>query len=282
MKKIKLHLNYAGYCWAKENDAIKGGRKQEIKFHALWGLIKHPDKGYILYDTGYTDRFYHATKKFPNKIYGLITKVEVKKEDEIVNQLVAQGISPLEIKHIIITHFHADHVGGLKDFEQAQIYTSRKAYEHTVKLKNSLAFTKGVLKDLIPKNLSNRIIFVENFGKKINDETFGHKYDLFSDNSIHIYNLPGHAAGQIGVFLETEKKSYFLIADACWLKKSYVDYVLPNPIVKLFFHSWKDFKDSLWKIHTFHKENSSVIIVPTHCSETTDLLIQPKVIFDEL
>ena len=49
MKKTKLYLNHAGFCVAKENESIRGGRKLKIKFHALWGLIEHPEHGYILY-----------------------------------------------------------------------------------------------------------------------------------------------------------------------------------------------------------------------------------------
>ena len=88
--------------------------------------------------------------------------------------------------------------------------------------------------------------------------------------------------GQIGILLETEKKPYFLIADACWLKKSYKDMILPNPIVKLFFHSWSDFKNSLKIVHDYHKANPETLIVPTHCSETTDPLVSDIINLDEL
>jgi len=57
---------------------------------------------------------------------------------------------------------------------------------------------------------------------------------------------------------------------------------LPNPIVKLFFHSWSDFKRSLQTVHDYHKANPQTIIVPTHCSETTDPLVTETLNLNEL
>jgi glyoxylase-like metal-dependent hydrolase (beta-lactamase superfamily II) len=282
MKKTKIHLNYAGFCWAKENHAMRNGKKRNIKFHALWGLIEHPEKGLILYDTAYTERFYGATRSFPNKIYAKITKVEIKKEDEIKNQLLRNGIDPEQIKHIILTHFHADHIGGLLDFPNAQIYTSSFAYQYTKKLKSKLAFTKGVLKDLLPGDLEKRIAFVEEISKAKEDELFGTTYDLFHDDSLIIVPLPGHAAGQIGIKLQTEKQKYFLIADACWNEETYKKLHFPSPIVRLFFHSWSDFKSTVMKLNAFHQLHSDVILVPTHCSQTTDKLVRDKIDFHAL
>ena len=52
--------------------------------------------------------------------------------------------------------------------------------------------------------------------------------------------------------------------------------VLPHPIVKLFFHSWRDFKASLHKIHRYHQAHPETCVVPTHCAETTHNLVQAK------
>ena len=282
MKKVKLYLNYAGHCFAKENEAIQGGRKEKIKFHALWGLIEHPEKGWVLYDTGYTSRFFDATKSYPNKIYANITKVVIEPEQEIAAQLKRHNISPLDIKHVFITHFHADHVAGLLDFPEATFYTSKAALEQVVKIPKFIAFSKGILKDLHPEDLEKRTKIIEDICEPIQDEVLGTKYDLFGDNSLMVVSLPGHAAGQMGILLETANKPYFLVADACWLKKSYEDLTLPNPIVKLFIHSWSDLKNSLNIVHNYHKANPETVIVPTHCSETTDPLVANEINLDVL
>jgi len=282
MKKVKLYLNYAGHCLAKESEAIQGGRGQKIKFHALWGLIEHPEKGWILYDTGYTERFYEATRSYPSKIYAQLVKTTIEEKDTVKAQLEAHGISALDIRHVIITHFHADHVGGLLDFPNAQFYASRKALEYTLSLSTMFAFSKGVLKELLPTDLSERTILVDEVCPKTSHPILGEMYDLFEDESLYLVPLPGHAAGQMGVLLETQQCPYFLIADACWLKKSYEEMVFPNPIVKLFFHSWSDFKASLQKIHRYHQAHPEACVVPTHCAETTAPLVQAKIDLDVL
>ena len=282
MKEIKLYLNYAGHCFASAHHVVKGDENKMIKFHALFGLLNHPEKGWILFDTGYTTRFYNATKNYPNKIYANATKVVISDINEIKNQLKSLGLETSDIKHIIISHFHADHIGGLKDFNHATMYCTKKSYQQVKQVSNFFAFSKGILKQLIPEAIEDRLVFIEECSTENSDDTFGVRYDLFQDNSVIIYNLPGHAAGQIGIVVKTQKKKYFLVADSCWDERAYKEGKLPNSIVRLFFDSWKDYKDSLQKVTDYHNKNPEVIIVPTHCSTTTDSLVSNKIDMDVL
>lgn len=273
MKKCKLYLSSAGYCTAKASHAVRGDSNKDISFKALFGLIQHPDHGWILFDTGYTRRFYKTTRYFPNKIYALITKVFVDEQDEVKAQIEKAGIHCDDIRHVIISHFHADHIGGLKDFKNAVFHCSQAAYDQVKQVSDFMGFSKGILKDLIPDDFGSRVQFVEQTGAPVKDDIFGYAIDLFSDNSIRVYPLPGHAAGQIGILLQTNTRKYFLVADSCWDRRAFLEMKLPHPIAKLMFHSWNDHVEVVRKISLFHKQYPDVLIVPSHCSVSTDALI---------
>jgi glyoxylase-like metal-dependent hydrolase (beta-lactamase superfamily II) len=271
--EVKLYLNSAGYCLAKESHTIKNGSDAAIKFNALFGLIYHEKSGWILFDTGYAKRFFQATENFPYKLYSILTKVTVETNQEVKEQIRHFGLNSSDIKHIIISHFHADHISGLKDFENASFYCSRRAYAQVINTNQCAGMTKGILKSLIPNDFQNRIKIIEDISTLLHDDIFNFKYDLFKDETILIYDLPGHAEGQIGIEINTKKQKYFLIADSCWHESAYKNSALPNQIVRIFFKSWKGYKETLRKIYQYHKKNPDVKIVPSHCNKTTEALI---------
>ena len=275
MTPVSFQLQKAGYCTAHEWIALKGGSRKELVFPATYGLIHHPREGWMLFDTGYSRRFYAETATFPNKIYAWMTPVTVKEEEEAVAQVQRQGIDPGEIRHILISHFHGDHVGGLKDFPQAKMVCSQAAYEEAISLKGFQAVKKGVLPGLLPADLSERLMLIESspFPKLI-DPDLGEMVDLFGDASILIPMLPGHARGQIGALLNTDQGKVFLVADSCWLKQTYETGHLPSSMVKLFFDSWTEYKESLSRLRAYIVRNPETIIIPCHCEETRKRLMQ--------
>jgi hypothetical protein len=44
---------------------FKGASSNKVKIPVLVALIEHPVHGKILFDTGYSERFYKATSKWP-------------------------------------------------------------------------------------------------------------------------------------------------------------------------------------------------------------------------
>ena len=64
--EITLSFYASGYCEAHASivDPIHGKGKK--KFYAVWAFIKIPDVGNVLFDTGYSEEFNAATRRFPN------------------------------------------------------------------------------------------------------------------------------------------------------------------------------------------------------------------------
>lgn len=273
MNIVKLAIGHAGYCTAPGHIAVKGDPRGDIRFYAMFAVITHAEHGYILFDTGYTDRFYQATATWPNKLYAIMTKVYINEQETVKTQLEACGIRCEEIKHVIISHFHADHIGGLLDFPNAKIYCSEEALQHTMELSGITAFRHGILKDLIPSDIKERVVLLDSDIISKTHLDFGLEYDLFDDGSILLYPLPGHAAGQIGIRVRTEAQGYFLVADAAWDIRAITESKLPNSIIRLFIADWAALKTTISSIQSHSAKHPQEVIVPTHCSTTTNRFV---------
>ncbi|CAM3627953.1 hypothetical protein BRIN106911_22515 [Brevibacillus invocatus] len=59
--KVKVTLFEAGSCTQSESMTIRGGERRSIRIPALFACIEHPRLGPILFDTGYSQRFFTDT-----------------------------------------------------------------------------------------------------------------------------------------------------------------------------------------------------------------------------
>ncbi len=258
-----------GYCTHPEAIVLPGGRWQSVQFPALVALIQHPTLGNILFDTGYSDRFFRETRTFPNRLYALVTPVFLQPQDSLIHQLRQRGIAPDSIRTILISHFHADHIGALQDFPQAELVCAQSAY-HAVKSKRGLwAVKAGFLPGLLPPDFEQRVRFVEQQPRvPAFPDLFVEGFDVLGDRSLVAIELPGHATGQLGLmFVDTQNHPYFLVADACWASRAYQEFVTPHPLAQLIFSDSQAYQTTLKQLQQLHQKYPEIRIVPTHCLE---------------
>ncbi|HVD97858.1 MAG TPA: MBL fold metallo-hydrolase [Cytophagaceae bacterium] len=269
VSNVELTLFHSGYCTAHAAIVDPELGRGKSRFYAVWALIKHAAHGYILFDTGYHPRFYEATKKFPGKFYAWATPVFIEQSESAVERLQSIGIKASEINYLILSHFHADHIGGLLDFPKAKLVCSAKALQEAKTKQGISAVRKGILKSLLPKDLEERIIFPEMLTNNFIETTSGLKfYDLFQDGSIQLIDLPGHACGMIGALLQTQKEKILLASDTSWSDDTFARQVLPSKWSNLFFDSWNDYCSTFKKLFLYHQNNPEVKILFTHCPDT--------------
>lgn len=263
MTNIDYKILKSGYCYQNELCSIAKGKNHKTKFFAMAVLINHPQKGYILYDTGYSEYFYSAAKKFPYSLYGKITPVVIDDKTSLKNKLLKLNISPEQISYVIISHFHADHISGLKDFKNAKFICLENCYKNIKDKKGFFALKKAFLPDLLPDDFEKRLEFANN--KSISDKflPFREIYDIFNDGSVVGIELSGHAKGQMGIIID---KTFF-VSDACWYSKSYRENLPPPLWVRLLLCENKTYLETLNKLHNFYKQHSDFKIIPSHCNE---------------
>jgi glyoxylase-like metal-dependent hydrolase (beta-lactamase superfamily II) len=90
-------------------------------------LIETPDE-LVLVDTGLGLGDY--TNPTPLvRAFTVFNRVPCDPEETAVRQIVKLGFAPEDVRHIVLTHLHIDHAGGLPDFPWAKVHVHAPEYE---------------------------------------------------------------------------------------------------------------------------------------------------------
>ncbi|OGO74494.1 MAG: hypothetical protein A3K41_11795 [Chloroflexi bacterium RIFOXYD12_FULL_57_15] len=195
---MTIHLLNCFTCNARFSSKMKTG---------LLCLLIETDQGLALVDTGLGLRDYSDPTWFTN-FFRVITIMPFDPNEAAVNKIRKLGRKPEEVKHIILTHMHFDHCGGLTDFPHAKVHVHKR--EHDAFTGHGLYWGKAAY---IPRNLAHRpeIALYEMIDSKWYD------FDAIRlPFSPEMYFIPlfGHSPGLCGVAVKSGTGWHFHVADA--------------------------------------------------------------------
>jgi glyoxylase-like metal-dependent hydrolase (beta-lactamase superfamily II) len=272
MNAVKVSIFTAGFCTCPEHIAIQGGRWRNIRFPAMFALIEHPRFGAMLFDTGYSYRFFDETCHFPNRLYRMMTPVTLREEQLAVNQLSHLSLRAADVTKVFISHFHADHIAALGDFPRARYVYLPQAFDSVRNLRGFAALSRAHMPGLIPGDFTERSEPIDlSAARSLPPEyaPFTRGFDLLGDESLLAVELPGHAFGQMGLFARDESgATYFFVADAAWLGKSIIDNRPPHRLANFLFPDPAAYRATLTDLHDFHAKRPDVQVIPSHCEVT--------------
>lgn len=268
---VRITMMTAGFCYHPEAVVRAGASWRARQFPSMFALIEHARYGNLLFDCGYSRKFFQYTQPFPLNIYAAVTPVAIDAECEAPQQLQDMGIDPASIRTIVISHFHADHVGTLSNFSNAQFIMTRQAYLAVKDCHGFAALKAGFIHALLPQDFEERSICLEDTPEcelppKMSPFDRGH--DITGDGTILSMSLPGHVPGHTGLLVRTSSQGDFLLAgDACWTSAAFKELQFPHPIANLICDNGGVYRDTICRLHELHTNSSSLRIVPSHCSE---------------
>jgi glyoxylase-like metal-dependent hydrolase (beta-lactamase superfamily II) len=91
-------------------------------------LLVDTNQGPILVDTG-LGLHDHESPSRVVRFFQPIFGIQHAPEECALHRVERLGIRPEEVHHIVLTHIHFDHAGGLPDFPNAKVHLHRREYE---------------------------------------------------------------------------------------------------------------------------------------------------------
>ncbi|HEY0753094.1 MAG TPA: MBL fold metallo-hydrolase [Ktedonobacteraceae bacterium] len=263
---LPCHILDTGYCLARENHILKGGSRRMVACHSLVALLCHPVQGWLLWDTGYAPRMLEVTRRLPFSLYRAATPLYVEPQLAVVEQLARLNLRASEIQHVLISHFHADHIAGLRDFPAAVYIAAQRAYRDVATRQGLSALSRAFIPALLPEHFEQRATLLAPFqGQQL--PALGATHDLFNDGSLLLVELPGHACGQIGLLASTSRGRILFAADGCWMRRSVRENRPPSRLTNFFVDDPAMVRTTIQHLHDFARLQPDVIIVPSHCPE---------------
>jgi N-acyl homoserine lactone hydrolase len=175
---------------------------------SMW-VIDHP-KGLVVYDTGNNAAVADGKcKSYWAEGMCDFLKPSQHRDDVIDQQLKKLGYSPEQVKVVITSHSHLDHIGNIKLFPKAiHVIQKKELYQAwwPEKFQKGPAFVMGDF-DGVARDFN----YLELEGD----------YDLFGDGSVTVLSTPGHTLGHQSVRLHLASgKTLVLSQDAIWMKEN--------------------------------------------------------------
>jgi N-acyl homoserine lactone hydrolase len=185
--------------------------KTQYTFPVLFFLIKHEnfiehEESWVAFDTGNNAMAAKDAVGYWGKAIVDIYTPIMNKEDEFKIQIKKLGITPKDIKCVILSHGHLDHAGAIDNFRgtDVPIYLQKKELEA---INNAVA--SGQKSGYTPDDFK--------YIKELNIKTIEGNFDVFGDETVVAFQTPGHTPGHQSLLVKLSNgKSLIFPADAIY------------------------------------------------------------------
>ena len=206
---MRIHCLVTGHVRAKAGRRgirrylVDDWRDEAMPVNAF--LVEHPS-GPVLFDAGQT-ALATAPGWFPRwQPFFRLSRFELGPEDEVAPQLRSLRIEPQQVRRVVLSHLHTDHVGGLAAFRHAEVVVSRLEWERASGLGGRI---RGYLPQHWPSALEPTLVDFD--GDAVGP--FAASHDVTGDGGLLLVPTPGHTAGHAALLVRELESAWLLVGD---------------------------------------------------------------------
>ncbi len=260
----------AGYCtqWG-----YLAGRKTRglVRFHAVFIYLEHAEHGTALIDTGYSPLFLEATRPFPQRLYRWATPLHLDPRGNAWSILESHGLKPERVARIFVSHFHGDHIAGLRHFPRTTFIYRRASHDALLREGAWQQVRQAFLAGLLPGDFTAR-------GEGLVEDVFRpgtgplsefRVHDYWGDGDLLLVDLPGHAVGHTGYLLNTADGQIFYVVDASWDIAGMLEGRTLPRLSQAIQHSYEQYVDTQARLRRFAGRGECPLLA-CHCPGTQE------------
>jgi glyoxylase-like metal-dependent hydrolase (beta-lactamase superfamily II) len=162
-------------------------------------VLEHPD-GVALFDAGMPEAMLDPNESYLPLLRSAGLDVALTPEETVTACLERLDIDPGQVKQVVVSHLHFDHVGGLKELPNATLVVQRREWEAGFDKETAGRFA-----------LRKRYYDLGHKVKLVDGE-----HDLFGDGSAVCIPSYGHTPGHQSLQVRSAQGDHILVGDACY------------------------------------------------------------------
>jgi glyoxylase-like metal-dependent hydrolase (beta-lactamase superfamily II) len=256
-------------CWIETGSAdVSGelatqGPTELRKWHATASalLVRHPD-GDLLVDAGTSATLREDSRelKAGARIYVRASAGRMKFRETIAAQLERIGLRPADLDHIVLTHVHPDHAGGIEALPAAPVWVGPAEID--------FVHEKLDARDhhLLPRHgraLRERMRAVPFEPRPYS--IFDESWDVFGDGHVVVVPLFGHTPGSVGVFVDLgDGRRIFHVGDVVLVEESVERGVVKGKLMQPTDVDRERNAENVARLARLHELDPDLVILPAH------------------